>query len=94
LIKINLGEVQMLRLVEKILDEQIRPALAAHGGNIDLIDIDNDIVYVKFKGGCQGCSSSTATLKQGVEKLLKQKFPELKEVLDITDHKSGENPYM
>jgi Fe-S cluster biogenesis protein NfuA len=84
----------MLRQIEKILDEQIRPALSSHSGNIELIDVDNGIVYVQFKGGCHGCSSSTATLKQGVEKILKEKFPEIKEVLDITDHKTGENPYM
>ncbi|MCP4914263.1 MAG: NifU family protein [Oligoflexia bacterium] len=84
----------MIRQIEKVLDEQIRPALAAHGGNVELIDYDNDKVFLKLTGGCQGCSSSSATLKDGIERLLKQKFPDITEVVDMTDHDSGENPYM
>ncbi len=84
----------MLRQVEKLFDEQVRPALAAHGGNIELIDVDNNKVYVKLTGGCQGCSSSSATLKDGIERLVKQNFPDLDEVIDLTDHESGNNPYM
>lgn len=83
----------MLRQVEKILTEQIRPSLAAHGGNVELIDIDNDVVFIKLTGGCQGCSSSSATLKNGIEALLKKKFPDIVEVVDLTDHTAGENPY-
>ena len=83
----------MIRQVEKLLDEQIRPALAAHGGNVELLDIDNNNVYVKLTGGCQGCSSSSATLKDGIARLLKQNFPDIEEVIDTTDHASGENPY-
>ena len=52
----------MLYQMEKLFDEQIRPALASHGGSIDIVDIDNGILYIKFKGGCQGCSSASATL--------------------------------
>ncbi|MDC1175345.1 NifU family protein [Bacteriovoracaceae bacterium] len=84
----------MIRQIEKVLDEQIRPALAAHGGDVELIDYDNDKVFLKLTGGCQGCSSSAATLKDGIERLLKQKFPDIEEVVDMTDHESGENPYM
>ncbi len=83
----------MIRQMEKLFDEQIRPALAAHGGNVEIIDIDNDKLYLKLSGGCQGCSSSTATLKDGIERLVKQKFPEVTEVIDTTDHTSGTNPY-
>lgn len=84
----------MIRQIEKVLDEQIRPALAAHSGNVELVDYDNDKVFLKLTGGCQGCSSSSATLKDGIERLLKQKFPDITEVVDMTDHDSGENPYM
>lgn len=84
----------MIRQIEKILDEQVRPSLASHGGNIEVIDYDNDILFIKLSGGCQGCSSSTTTVKDGVERLLKQKFPEIKELRDLTDHDSGTNPYM
>jgi len=83
----------MIRQVEKLLDDMIRPALAAHGGNIELIDIDNNKVFVKMSGGCQGCASSQATLTDGVERLIKQHYPEVEEVVDLTDHESGDNPY-
>ncbi len=85
----------MLRKIEKVLDDQIRPALASHGGDIEVIDFDNNKLFVKLTGGCQGCSSSKATLKDGIERLLTGKFPELlDEVVDLTDHASGDNPFM
>lgn len=84
----------MIRKLENLFDEQVRPALAAHGGDVEIVDLDNDILYLRLQGGCQGCSSSAATLKQGIATLVKQKFPSIKEVIDVTDHESGENPYM
>lgn len=83
----------MIRQLETLFDEQVRPALAAHGGNVEIVDIDNDILYLRLKGGCQGCSSSAATLKDGIERLVKQSYPDIKQVVDVTDHASGENPY-
>jgi len=83
----------MYRQIDRMLDEQIRPMLASHGGGIELIDVDNNKVFVKLSGGCQGCASSQATLKQGVERMIKEKFPEIEEVVDLTDHSSGDNPY-
>ena len=85
----------MIRKIEKVLDEQIRPALASHGGDIEVIDFDSNKLFVKLTGGCQGCSSSKATLKDGIEKLVVGKFPGLvEEVVDLTDHASGDNPFM
>lgn len=84
----------MIRKLETLFDEQVRPALAAHGGNVEIVDLDNDVLYLRLQGGCQGCSSSAATLKQGIATLVKQTFPMIKEVLDVTDHENGENPYM
>ena len=63
-------------------------------GNVEVIDVDNNQVFLKLTGGCHGCSASSATLKQGIEKVIKQNFPEIEEVIDLTDHQSGENPYM
>lgn len=83
----------MMRQLETLFDDMVRPALAAHGGNIELIDVDNNIVYVKMTGGCQGCSSSQATLTDGVERLIKQHYPDIEKVVDMTDHDSGETPY-
>tara|TARA_B100000029_G_scaffold435926_1_gene450248 strand:- start:154 stop:408 length:255 start_codon:yes stop_codon:yes gene_type:complete len=84
----------MRRKIDNLLEEQVRPSLAAHGGNVEVVDVDNNQVYLRLSGGCQGCSSSNATLKQGIEKIIKQHFPEIENVIDLTDHKSGENPYM
>ncbi|MGZ3787683.1 MAG: NifU family protein [Bacteriovorax sp.] len=84
----------MLRKLEILFDEQVRPSLAAHGGNVEIIDLDNDKLFVKLSGGCQGCSSSKATLKDGIQTLVKQNFSMISEVVDLTDHVRGENPYM
>ena len=84
----------MIRKIEKILDEQIRPALASHGGNVELVDIDNYTVYIRMNGGCHGCSSATETVKKGIDSAIRKALPEIKEILDISDHESGENPYM
>lgn len=84
----------MLKKLEVLFDEQVRPALAAHGGNVEIIDLDNDKLFVRLSGGCQGCSSSKATLKDGIQTLVKQNFPMITEVVDLTDHIAGENPYM
>lgn len=83
----------MIRKIENLMDEQVRPALAAHGGNVEIVDLDNNKLFLRLQGGCQGCSSSSATLKDGIERLVKQTFPEIEEVVDLTDHSSGENPY-
>ncbi len=84
----------MIAHVEKLFDEQVRPALAQHNGNVEIIDLDNHKLFLKFHGGCHGCSSSKATLRNGIETLVKQTFPDILEVIDVTDHATGENPYM
>ena len=84
----------MIRKLEILFDEQVRPALAAHGGNVEIVDLDNNKLFLRLQGGCQGCSSSTATLKDGIQTLVKQNFPEITDVVDLTDHQTGENPYM
>lgn len=79
--------------VQRVLDEEINPAVAMHGGTISLLDVQNGVVYVKMGGGCHGCASSTATLKHGVEQAVRAKVPEVVDILDTTDHASGANPY-
>jgi Fe/S biogenesis protein NfuA len=76
-----------------VLDEQVNPAIAAHGGRADLMRMDADIAVLSLSGGCQGCGMAKATLQQGIEVALKEAIPELKGVVDITDHAVGENPY-
>ena len=79
--------------IQRILDEQINPAVASHGGQILLIDVQADVAYIELAGGCQGCGMADVTLKQGVEKAILEQVPEIAHVRDITDHASGDNPY-
>ncbi|MES1922964.1 hypothetical protein MHBO_004496 [Bonamia ostreae] len=83
----------MLRKIEKVLDAEVRPGLKSHGGTVELIDVDNNKLFIKMAGGCQGCSSAQTTVKSGIEKLIKDKFPMIEEVIDLTDHAQGTNPY-
>lgn len=69
--------------VNKVLDEKIRPRLIMDGGNIDLIDVKENKVYVKLKGACGCCPGAQMTLKMGVERILKQEFPELEAVVPV-----------
>lgn len=79
--------------INKVLEEQINPAIASHGGFIDLVKVDGTEVYLEMSGGCQGCAMSRMTLRQGVERMVRQAVPEITEIHDVTDHSSGENPY-
>lgn len=79
--------------VKSVIDTQINPMVAMHGGQIELIDVKDTTVYIQMRGGCQGCASSTATLRQGVEQMIKGAVPEIQTVVDVTDHSLGENPY-
>lgn len=80
--------------VREVLDQQVNPAIAAHGGMISLVEVEDTDIYVEMSGGCQGCALSRMTLRQGVERMLREAVPELTAVHDITDHASGENPYL
>ncbi|MBT8448309.1 MAG: Fe-S biogenesis protein NfuA [Gammaproteobacteria bacterium] len=81
--------------VNYVLQSEVNPQLAAHGGMVNLVDLTEDgIAVLKFGGGCQGCGMVNYTLKEGVEKNLLEKFPgELTAVKDVTEHEDGENPY-
>jgi Fe/S biogenesis protein NfuA len=81
------------RQVQSVLDEEINPAVAGHGGYINLIDVQDRNIYIEMGGGCQGCGMANVTLKQGVERILRGHFPEIDEILDVTDHAGGHNPY-
>jgi Fe/S biogenesis protein NfuA len=79
--------------VQDVIDTMINPAVAGHGGFVELIDVQDFRVYLTMGGGCQGCGAADVTLKAGIERLLKEEIPEILEVLDTTDHASGQNPY-
>lgn len=79
--------------VQRIIDEQINPGIASHGGVVELVDLADDTLYLRMGGGCQGCAASQATLRQGVERMVREAVPEIREIVDVTDHTAGVNPY-
>jgi Fe/S biogenesis protein NfuA len=79
--------------VRAVLDEQINPAIASHGGMAELVGIEGDTAYLRLGGGCQGCGLAGVTLGQGIEVAIKNAVPEILQVVDVTDHASGDNPY-
>jgi Fe/S biogenesis protein NfuA len=89
----DLAADPLAQQVQHLLEHQINPGIAAHGGHAELVGIKDDVVYVTLGGGCQGCSMASVTLKQGIEQLLKQAIPRIKSVVDATDHASGSNPF-
>jgi Fe-S cluster biogenesis protein NfuA len=80
-------------IVQDILDREINRSIASHGGAISIVDLREGQLYVRMSGGCQGCASSEATLKQGFEVMVKRAAPEITEIIDVTDHQSGQKPY-
>ncbi|MCH8091683.1 MAG: NifU family protein [Proteobacteria bacterium] len=77
----------------QVLEERINPSVASHGGHISLVDVQDDTVYIRLEGGCQGCGMADVTLKQGIEVEIKRVVPKITTVLDTTDHAGGSNPY-
>jgi Fe/S biogenesis protein NfuA len=79
--------------VQNLLDSKINPGLASHGGFVALLDYKDSVAYIGFGGGCQGCGMVDVTLKHGVEAMILEAIPQVKQIVDTTDHRSGENPY-
>lgn len=80
-------------LIEQVLEQKINPALQSHGGWVKLTRIEGQDVFVEMGGGCQGCASSRATMKFGIERAIKEAVPSVRNVIDSTDHEAGTNPY-
>lgn len=79
--------------VQTVLDTDINPAVASHGGYIELLEVKGTEVYVHMGGGCQGCGQAALTLKNGVQTSIMEAVPEVTAVFDTTDHAAGSNPY-
>ena len=84
---------QLYERVALVFDEQVNPMVARHGGRVELIDVQDGVVMLRMGGGCQGCGMADVTLRQGIEGMLGQLVPEVRGIVDITDHTSGSNPY-
>jgi Fe/S biogenesis protein NfuA len=79
--------------VLQVLEFQINPSIAAHGGRADLVAVQEDIAYLRLSGGCAGCGMAAVTLSQGIEVALRESVSEIRRIVDVTDHASGTNPY-
>ncbi|HVZ33448.1 MAG TPA: NifU family protein, partial [Polyangiaceae bacterium] len=79
--------------VFRVIQDQINPGVAAHGGHVQLLDVKEGTVYVRLGGGCQGCGQADTTVKQGITAAICEAVPEIHTVLDVTDHAAGTNPY-
>lgn len=79
--------------IQDLLDSKINPGLASHGGFVSLLDFKENVAFIGFGGGCQGCGMVDVTLKHGVEAMILEAVPEVKQIVDTTDHRAGENPY-
>jgi Fe/S biogenesis protein NfuA len=83
----------LARRIIDVLETQVNPSIAMHGGRADLVGVDQLTAYLRLSGGCQGCGLARVTLSQGIEVALRDAVPELEAVVDVTDHASGTNPY-
>lgn len=79
--------------LQNLLNNHVNPSLAAHGGYVELVKVEDGNAYLLMGGGCQGCTMSAATLHQGVATIITQHVPEILDVIDVTDHAAGENPF-
>jgi Fe/S biogenesis protein NfuA len=86
-------DTELAREISKLFNETINPGLAEHGGQIKLVDLKENIVYVEMSGGCQGCAMAGKTLHHGVIRILSEKFPQITGLIDVTNHAAGAAPF-
>lgn len=89
----NTPDQALLEAVETLLNQQVNPSVAAHGGHISVDKVEGSAVYLRMSGGCQGCAASAATLREGVERMLRAALPQIDKIIDVTDHAAGDNPF-
>jgi Fe/S biogenesis protein NfuA len=86
-------EGPMADRVKQAIEQFVNPGVAQHGGHVTLVDVRDNIVYIRMGGGCQGCGMASVTLSQGIERILRDQVPEIEGIEDVTNHQGGENPY-
>lgn len=87
------GDDELYERVHDLFETMVNPMVARHGGHVELIDVQDAVVMLRMGGGCQGCGMASVTLRQGIEGIMSQHLPEVKGIVDITDHAQGANPY-
>ena len=89
----KMNDDELYERVHDLFESMVNPMVARHGGQVELIDVQDAVVMLRMGGGCQGCGMASVTLRQGIEGMLNQHIPEVQGIVDITDHASGANPY-
>jgi Fe-S cluster biogenesis protein NfuA len=89
----TIGSGDLTERVRQILSVEVNPAVATHGGRVSLVDVTGGLVRIRMEGGCQGCSLAEVTIRQGIERILRTRLPEIAGVIDSTDHGAGTNPF-
>ncbi|SIO28790.1 Fe-S cluster biogenesis protein NfuA, 4Fe-4S-binding domain [Singulisphaera sp. GP187] len=84
---------QLRQRVRDVLEEQVNPVVASHGGGVDLVDLIDNVVYLRMSGGCQGCGLADVTLRHGVDAVIREAVPEIGRIHDLTNHAAGARPY-
>lgn len=79
--------------VQYLVDAQINPGVAEHGGAVQIVDIRDRNLYLRLHGGCQGCEAADFTLRQTIETIVRRAVPEIDQIIDLTNHSAGTNPY-
>jgi Fe-S cluster biogenesis protein NfuA len=79
--------------IQYLLDTEINPGVAAHGGAVQVVDVKGENLYLRLHGGCQGCEAADFTLQQGIGTIIKRAVPEIRQIIDLTNHPAGSNPY-
>ena len=89
----NRNDDQIREVVQDLLDRETNPSIAAHGGMISIVRLEDLKLHIKMSGGCQGCAASQVTLRQGFELMVRRVAPEVIDIIDTTDHTSGTKPF-
>lgn len=86
-------DAEIRELVQELLDREVNRSIAAHGGKISIMDVQDAKLYIAMSGGCQGCGGSQVTLKHGFELMVRRVAPEIVDIVDTTDHAAGKKPF-
>jgi Fe/S biogenesis protein NfuA len=89
----GLAEGPLPDRVKQVIDMQVNPAIASHGGSVTLVEVRDNVVYLEMMGGCQGCGMAAVTLAQGIRRIIMENVPDVKDIVDVTNHDAGANPY-
>lgn len=89
----SMTDEQIHQAIEDLFATEINPAIGAHGGHVELVDVKDAAIFLRLGGGCQGCGAASMTLKHGIERAIRDRIPAVTEIVDVTDHTAGNHPF-